>query len=136
MQLSDPFCLSTTGSTRATAYNWSNKCVTRDGRTYVVWLDAVATICGREYDHRSGAWGQTVAIDTGADNHANPSLTMDAAGVLRLTYGPHGWSGEWNQGRVRWRQADRPPWCECSGSAARAIVLAWQWRPTPPRPRS
>jgi hypothetical protein len=108
MHLSEPFCLSTHGSTRATAYNWSNKIVTRDGKTHVVWLDAVATICGRTFDHATGQWGDTVLIDTGADNHANPSLTMDAAGRLRLCYGPHGFDGEWNHGRVRWRQARSP----------------------------
>ena len=102
MRLSEPFRLSASGSTRATAYNWSNKVVTRDGKTHVVWLDAVSTVCGRSYDHASGEWSDTVQIDTGADNHCNPSLTMDAEGRLRLCYGPHGWSGDWNQGRVRW----------------------------------
>ena len=52
----EPFLLSHTGSTRATAYNWGNKIITRDGQTHVVWLDAIATVCGRTYDHESQRW--------------------------------------------------------------------------------
>lgn len=105
---SEPFCLSRSGSTRATAYNWANKVVTLDGKTHVVWLDAVATICGRSIDHASDRWGETVRIDDGCDNHANPCITADRDGCIRLTYGPHGFWGDWNQGRVMWKLADRP----------------------------
>lgn len=107
-RLSEPFVLSTTGSTRATSYNWGNKILTRDGKTHVVWLDAVATICGRTYDHSTGEWGDTVRIDEGSDNHSAPCITADEAGHIRLTYGPHGWNANWNQARIKWRRTTRP----------------------------
>ena len=101
----EPFCLSKTGSTRATSYNWGNKIITLNGKTHVVWLDSVATVCGRTYDHNSKQWGETVRIDDACDNHACPSITADANGHIRLTYGPHGWNGNWNQARVKWKQS-------------------------------
>jgi hypothetical protein len=106
--LSTAVCISTTGSTRATSYTWSNKILTRDGKTHVVWLDAVATVCGRTYDRDTDVWGETVRIDNGCDNHACPCITADQEGHIRLTYGPHGWSGEWNQARVKWRRSAHP----------------------------
>jgi len=42
----DPFLLSSSGSTRATAYGFSNKSTTLDGRTHVVWLDAAGQVRG------------------------------------------------------------------------------------------
>lgn len=104
----DPFLLSKTGSTRATSYNWGNKVLTLDGKTHVVWLDAPAVVCGRSYDHASAAWGETVRIDEGCDNHACPCISADAEGHIRLTYGPHGWGGQWNEGRVKWKRSARP----------------------------
>lgn len=104
----DPFIISTSGSTRATSYTWGNKILTRDDKTHVVWLDAVATICGRTYDHQTDQWGEIVRIDEGCDNHANPCITMDKQGHIRLTYGPHGFSGNWNQARVKWKRSERP----------------------------
>ena len=104
----EPFLLSHTGSTRATAYNWGNKIITRDGQTHVVWLDAIATVCGRTYDHESQRWGETVRIAEGCDNHACPCITADAEGHIRLTYGPHGWGADWNDGRVKWMRSAQP----------------------------
>lgn len=108
MRYSDPFLLSESGSTRATAYNWGNKCVTLEGRTHVVWLDAVSQVCGRTYDHATKSWGSTHRLHEGCDNHANPSLTADRHGHLRMTWGPHGWGTGWNQGRIKWAISDRP----------------------------
>ena len=99
---SNPFLLSDNGSTRATAYNWGNKALTIEDRTHVVWLDAVSQVCARTYDHSSGQWGDTARLFEGCDNHANPSITADREGKLRLVYGPHGWWGDWNQARVKW----------------------------------
>lgn len=104
----EPFCLSKTGSTRATSYNWGNKTLTRDGKTHVVWLDSIATVCGRTYDHTSKTWGETVRIDDACDNHACPCITADADGHIRLTYGPHGWNGNWNEARVKWKRSKKP----------------------------
>ena len=98
---SAPFLLSTAGSTRATAYRMSNKIVTLAGKTHVVWLDAVAEVRGRTFDHTTGQWGETIAIGTGCDNHTNPVLTADARGHLHLAYGPHGYWGNWNSSCVK-----------------------------------
>jgi len=108
IRYSEPFLLSDTGSTRATAYNWGNKAATVEGKTHVVWLDAVSQVCGRTYDHASGKWGETCRIAEGCDNHANPSLTADRDGRLRLVFGPHGWYGNWNQARIKWRISEAP----------------------------
>ncbi|MDP6779780.1 MAG: BNR-4 repeat-containing protein [Candidatus Latescibacteria bacterium] len=99
VRFSEPFRLSTTGSTRATAYWFANKSVTLGGKTHVVWLDAVAQVCGRTYDHASSVWGDTIRLFEGCDNHTNPALTADEAGHLHLAYGPHGFGADWNQGR-------------------------------------
>jgi len=104
----EAFRLSQTGSTRATSYNWGNKILTLNGKTHVVWLDAPATICGRTYDHQSKTWGEIVRIDDGCDNHACPCITADAEGHIRLTFGPHGWYGEWNEARVKWKRSLQP----------------------------
>ncbi len=105
---SDPFLLSTAGSTRATAYNFGNKAVSLDGKTHVVWLDAVAHVCGRTYDHAAGTWGDTVRLFEGCDNHTNPSLSADADGRLHLAFGPHGWWGNWNSGCFKHVVSSRP----------------------------
>ncbi|MBT4611596.1 MAG: hypothetical protein HOC05_16250, partial [Gemmatimonadetes bacterium] len=107
-EFSDPFRISTTGSTRATSYNWSNKILTLDGKTHVVWLDAIAMVCGRTYDHQTDRWGAIVRIDEGSDNHTCPCITADGDGHIRLTYGPHGISGDWNQARVKWKRSQHP----------------------------
>jgi hypothetical protein len=108
INFTEPCCLSESGSTRATSYNWGNKTLTLDGKTHVVWLDAPATICGRTYNHETKRWGETVRIDDGCDNHACPCITADAEGHIRLTFGPHGWNGAWNEGRVKWKRSQRP----------------------------
>ena len=83
----EPFLLSHTGSTRATAYNWGNKIITHDGQTHVVWLDAIATVCGRTYDHESQRWGETVHIAEGCDNHACPCIAADGEGQRKRERG-------------------------------------------------
>ena len=105
---SPPFRLSTTGSTRATAYWFANKSVTLDGKTHVVWLDAVAQVCGRTYDHNSKQWGETIRLFEGWDNHTNPALTADRKGHLHLVYGPHGFGADWNQGRFNHVVSTKP----------------------------
>jgi hypothetical protein len=105
---SEPFLLSAHGSTRATAYQFGNKSVTVGDKTHVVWLDAVAKVCGRTYDHAAGSWGETVHLFDGSDNHTNPALAVDAHGRLHLAYGPHGWWGDWNYGRFRYAVGKEP----------------------------
>ncbi len=121
----EPFCLSETGSTRATAYNWGNKILTLDGKTHVVWLDAIATICGRTYDGETKRWGETVRIDDGCDNHACPCITADAEGHIRLTFGPHGWDGAWNEGRVKWKRSARPGSLEAWEPVGEGYKASW-----------
>jgi len=104
----EPFCLSTAGSTRATAYGFSNKSVTLDGRTHVVWLDAIAQVRGRTFDHETGQWSQTVDIFEGCDNHTSPALTVDREGHIHIVGGPHGRWGAWNQGCFKWFRSAGP----------------------------
>jgi len=108
MHYTEPFFLSSNGSTRATAYGMGNKIVTLDDKTHVVWLYAVANVRGRTYDHASRSWGDTIDLFEGFDNHTHPVLTADADGHLHLVYGPHGWWGNWNQARFMHVVSERP----------------------------
>ncbi|MDP6779205.1 MAG: BNR-4 repeat-containing protein, partial [Candidatus Latescibacteria bacterium] len=81
--------LSTTGSTRGTAYTMSNKILTHEGKTHAVWLDQISKSTIRTYHHKTRRWGQPVHIGTGDDNHAGPALAMDSKGYLHVVYGPH-----------------------------------------------
>ena len=109
-ELSEPYMLSTTGSTRATAYKMTNKAVRIGDLTHVTWLDAVARVMAATYDHASGAWSPPVFIGEGIDNHTNPALSAAPDGQLRLAYGPHGFweKAAYNQGRFRLCVSARP----------------------------
>lgn len=108
MRFQDPFLLSLHGSTRATAYGFSNKSVTVDGRTHVVWLDAVAEVRGRTYDWDTAEWSPTHSIFTGSDNHTSPALTVDRDRHIHIAGGPHGYYRDWNQARFRWLCSREP----------------------------
>ena len=96
---SEPFLLSSKGSMRATCYGFSNKSVTLNGKTHVVWLEYPATVCGRTFDHATKKWGPTHTLCEGSDNHTSPALVADSFGDphLRLVIGPHG--AGWNNGQ-------------------------------------
>ena len=81
--------LSTSGSTRGTAYGMSNKIVTHEGQTHVTWLDDCHKIYVATYDHESKVWSDSVFVGDGDDNHAGAALTMDSKGFLYLAFGPH-----------------------------------------------
>lgn len=81
--------LSTSGSTRGTAYAMSNKIVTVGQTTYVTWLDTKARIRIQAFTHTTGAPGPVVDLGVGQDNHAGPALTVDATGNLHAVFGPH-----------------------------------------------
>lgn len=115
--LTKPFLLSDTGSTRASAYDMTNKSVRVGDVTSVTWLDAVSVVCFRQYDHRAGAWSETLTLGEGVDNHCDPALTVTPEGALRLVYGPHGFweEGMYNHGRFRMLEsADGAEWREVS----------------------
>lgn len=105
---STPHLLSQRGSTRATAYGFSNKSIALNGKLHVVWLDAIAKVCGRTYDYGTGEWGATYQLFEGCDNHTSPALTADSNGNVRMVYGPHGRWGKWNQGCFKWVIAESP----------------------------
>jgi hypothetical protein len=67
---SEPYLLSKQGSDRATAYDFANKAVTRNGKTHVVWTDAVALTRGRTFDHAAGEWGAMDAHDRRQNDRA------------------------------------------------------------------
>jgi hypothetical protein len=98
-----PFLLSSEGSTRATAYNPTNKSVRIGDVTYLTWLDAVSKVKVRQFDHATGAWSDTIELGEGADNHCNPALSASPDGVLRIAYGPHAFweEGMFNHARFR-----------------------------------
>jgi len=108
--ISTPFLLSERGSVRATAYQMTNKAVRIGTATCVTWLDAVSGIRTRSFDHDRQSWSETLALDEAIDNHANPSLTADPAGGLRIAYGAHGFweDGMFNHGRFRLQQSRTP----------------------------
>ena len=81
--------LSTTGSTRGTAYTMSNKILTHAGKTHVAWLDRICKIYVRTYHHKTRRWGRPVYVGTGDDNHAGAAFAMDSRGYLHLAFGPH-----------------------------------------------
>ncbi|MDA0837329.1 MAG: hypothetical protein O3B01_05215 [Planctomycetota bacterium] len=100
--------ISEAGSTRATAYQMGNKIVTLEGRTHVVWVDAIAEIRGKTFDHSAACWSDTFNLGTGCDNHSHPVIIADAEGHIHLVYGPHGWWGEWNCGRFVHQISEQP----------------------------
>ncbi|MCX5662902.1 MAG: hypothetical protein NTW19_24730 [Planctomycetota bacterium] len=111
--LSEPFELSDAGSTRATAYHMTNKAVRIGQTTHVTWLDAVAGVRVRSFDHATSQWSATLALDEGCDNHTNPALSAAPDGRLRIAYGPHSfWDPlgrpPWNHGRFKLQQTLRP----------------------------
>jgi len=81
--------LSTTGSTRGTAYGMSNKIITHEGRTHVVWLDQIHKTYAQTYSHKSRRWRPPVSVGDGDDNHAGAAVVMDPDGYLHLVFGPH-----------------------------------------------
>lgn len=110
-----PFLLSDSGSDRATAYNFANKVVTREGKTHAVWADTILVpdfapqtmVRGRSFDHELGVWGDALDLGWGVDNHTSPALSCDAEGRLRIAFGPHGcarWAAypdEWPMGTFK-----------------------------------
>ena len=101
--------LSTTGSTRGTAYWMSNKIVTLGSKTHVAWLDMISEIKVCAYDRDAKQWGPVVHVGTGHDNHGGPALAADSEGYLHLVFGPHG--GEFQHHRSA-RPNDGSEWTE------------------------
>lgn len=115
--LTKPYLLSDAGSTRASAYDNTNKAVRVGEITHVTWLDAVSVVRYRRFDHRAGAWSEMVTLGEGADNHCNPALTATPKGALRVAFGPHGYWNEamFNASRFRvLESADGTEWREIS----------------------
>ena len=81
--------LSTTGSTRGTAYTMSNKMLTHEDRTHAVWLDQIHKTYVRTYNRKTGRWGKSVFVGDGDDNHGGAAFAMDSEGYLHLAFGPH-----------------------------------------------
>jgi hypothetical protein len=87
----EPFVLSVAGSERATT-GPGNNIVTHDGRTHVVWQDCepqgyVNRV--RTLDRASGKWSDAVTLGPGVDNHARPTIAVDAQGYLHVVLGGH-----------------------------------------------
>ena len=81
--------VSTRGSTRATLYNWTNKILTHEGKTFVTWQDFLATNQIKTLDRKTGEWSDTDTVGCGIDNHCGPALSVDSEGFLHLITGAH-----------------------------------------------
>jgi hypothetical protein len=81
--------LSTTGSTRATAYAASNKIVSTETHIYATWLDRPSKIYIAVFDKQTQLWSTPFLVSIGEDNHACPTLAIDTHGFLYLISGPH-----------------------------------------------
>lgn len=116
VEISEPFCLSRRGSTRATAYSFANKSVRLGDVTHAVWLDEVSSVMAASFDHRAGVWSPSTHIDDGRDNHTCPSLASAPDGRLRVIYGPRSCPdpflnepmNAWAMGKFRMRQTALP----------------------------
>lgn len=95
------FELSTTGSTRGTAYAMSNKVVHLGDQLHVAWLDSIANIMVRTLDLAANTWSEPRLVGVGVDNHAGPSLASDSRGYLHIVFGPH-------HGPMTYRRSLRP----------------------------
>jgi hypothetical protein len=90
-----PVLLSSEGSDRATAYNFSNKILRHDAGLLVSWLDAPATKEGPTRvrlglcDADDGALRQTQTLGEGIDNHCGASLLTDNSGRVHAFVGAH-----------------------------------------------
>ena len=115
-QVADSHVLSTTGSTRGTAYTLSNKIVSWGGRTHVSWLDKIAEVKVATYDRNSGEWLGTWHVGTGLDNHGGPALVADSRGYLHIVFGPH--HGDFQQFRSV-RPNDASEWVDMGLFGAR-----------------
>ncbi len=93
--------LSTTGSTRGTAYTLSNKIVSWGGRTHFAWLGNVAECMVATLDRNTGEWLGTWNVGTGFDNHGGPAMVADSLGYLHIVFGPH-------HGDIQYRRSARP----------------------------
>ena len=99
-----PFLLSSHGCGRATAYAETNKIVSLDGKTHVVWLDSVGDkfpVRVRTLDRNTGSWSETYTVGNAYDNHGGPALTFDSHGYLHIVYHPH-------HHPFRYRRSTRP----------------------------
>jgi hypothetical protein len=90
-----PVLLSSRGSDRATAYNFSNKVLRHRGRLLVSWLEAPDTAQGPSRiwlgvcDTDSGQLQQTTTMGEGIDNHCGASLLTYANDRVHMFIGAH-----------------------------------------------
>ena len=93
--------LSTSGSTRGTAYAAANKIVSAGDSIFVAWLDHLSNTMIRRYDRAANRWDPAILVGFGTDNHGGPALTIDNEGYLSIVYGPH-------HGPLKFRRSARP----------------------------
>ncbi|OGQ80644.1 MAG: hypothetical protein A2289_22110 [Deltaproteobacteria bacterium RIFOXYA12_FULL_58_15] len=81
--------LSTNGSTRATAYDASNKIVRVNDKLFAAWLDHPSEVYIAELDLAEHVWSSSVFVGSGTDDHGGPALAADGNGYLHILFGPH-----------------------------------------------
>ncbi len=91
----EPILLSSAGSDRATAYNFSNKVLRHRDHLLVSWLEAPATKGGSTRiqlglcDASTGQLKETQTLGEGIDNHCGASMLTDADDRVHLFVGAH-----------------------------------------------
>lgn len=66
----------------------SNKILTHEGKTHIVWLDQINKIYVRSFNHKTKKWNAPVFVDKGDSAHSGASFSIDSEGYLHLVYGP------------------------------------------------
>nr|WP_315401948.1 BNR-4 repeat-containing protein [uncultured Sphingobacterium sp.] len=85
--------ISMQGSSRATAYSFSNKIIETSDKVYTLTLDNIKnkyTLMVREYSKvQNKVISETIVDSSIKDNHGGGSIAIDSDGYLHIVYGPH-----------------------------------------------
>ena len=91
----EPILLTSRGSDRATAYNFSNKILRHDQGLLVSWLEAPSKKGGSTSirlgvcDGSTGQLTKTLSLGEGIDNHCGATILGDATGRVHAFIGAH-----------------------------------------------
>jgi hypothetical protein len=85
--------ITTAGSSRATAYSFSNKIIETNDKIYTLTLDNIKnkyTLILREYSKtQNKVISETIVDSSVKDNHGGGAMVIDNSGYLHIVYGPH-----------------------------------------------
>ena len=85
--------ITTAGSSRATAYSFSNKIIEANDKIYMLTLDNIRNkymLILREYSKaQNKVINETIVDSSVKDNHGGGAMVIDNGGYLHIVYGPH-----------------------------------------------